>query len=268
MDEEYEHNPESEDFSEQSFYPDFDASELEPELADVPSEQALDKVPAEAEKEQVQEPVLEDIPGFTPDPEALIKAMIFASSDYVNLNALKEIMGRNWDAVKIRETVRNINEKLEHNNEPFEIVEVSGSFRFRTRTQYYPWVKKLFKEAGTRKLSQAALEILSLVAYKQPITKAEIEDIRGVTVDGVLKGLLERRLIAITGKTDKIGGAYTYGTSKEFLRYFNINRVPQDLPKLSEFEDLINSTALLPQISSDGTVVEAELDETEGDPEN
>jgi segregation and condensation protein B len=265
MNEEYNYNSENEDFQDKPYYPDSVPAGPGPGGEDSISDQELNGIANHEGKDQVQEPVLEDIPGFDPEPEALIKAMIFASPEFVNVNTIKEIMGRGWDAVKIRETIKNINAKLSQDDEPFEIVEVSNSFRYRTRTQYYPWIKRLFKEAGARKLSQAALEILALVAYKQPITKAEIEDIRGVTVDGVLKGLLERRLITITGKADKIGGAFTYGTTKEFLRYFNINRVPQDLPKLSEFEDLINSTALLPQISSSGDVVETDRDESVSD---
>ncbi|MBF0430188.1 MAG: SMC-Scp complex subunit ScpB [Fibrobacteria bacterium] len=203
-----------------------------------------------------QGPVMHDVHEFEPEPEALIKAMLFASPEFVTISTIKRVFDRQYTATQIKSFVKKINRQLSDNNDPFEIAEINNSFQYRTRSQYHPWLKLLFKEAGARRLSQAALEILSLVAYKQPITKAEVEDIRGVNVDGPLKGLLDRKLIAITGKSDKIGHPFVYGTTKEFMQYFNINRVPEDLPKLSEFENLISSTSLLPQISSSGEVTE------------
>ncbi|MFC1585774.1 SMC-Scp complex subunit ScpB [Fibrobacterota bacterium] len=226
-----------------------------------------EKLPDEADSHPWAEQVVEDISGPEPEPEALIKAVIFASPDYVSIHTLKEILGGDYAAATIKQIISGINAKLNEDHEPFEIVEANKSFRFRTRSQYYPWIRKLFKATGARRLSQAALEILALVAYKQPITKAEIEDIRGVSVDGVLKGLLDRKLIAILGTTDKIGNAFNYGTTKEFLQYFGINRIPQDLPKLSEFENLVNSTALLPQISRDGEMTQGEQNEVDEEPE-
>ena len=207
-------------------------------------------------------PVVQDLPEFIPNPEALIKALLFSSPEYLNIKLLKELM-EGYDAAAIRKYIKNINKKLAAEDEPFEIIEVNGNFRFRTKAAYHPWLKKMFKDAGARRLSQAALEILAIVAYKQPISKAEIEDIRGVNVDGTLRGLLEKKLICITGKSDRIGSAYAYGTSKEFLLYFNINKVPDDLPKLSEFENMINNSDLIPQISKESDVVEIESDETE-----
>jgi segregation and condensation protein B len=200
---------------------------------------------------------------FIPDPENLIKAMIFASPEFVTVTTLKKILGPEWDVRRIRACIKIINDSLRIHNEPFEVIEVNNSFRYRTQTQYYPWVKQLFKESNSRRLSPAALEILSIVAYKQPITKAEVEEIRGVNVDSALKGLLDRKLIAIIGKSDKIGGAYNYGTTKEFMQYFGINNVPSDLPKLSEFEELISSSALLPQMSPEGNMVAQDQNEVE-----
>ncbi len=227
--------------------------------------QVIDIQP-QAEETDVPEthgPVLTDVHEFTPKPEALVKALIFASPDFVNIQTLKKILGQGWDVPKIRQVVKSIIAKMETDGEPFEIVEVNNSYHFRTKPRFYPWIKQLFREAGARKLSQAALEILALVAYKQPITKAEIEEIRGVNVDGPLKGLLDRKLIAIVGKSEKIGNPFEYGTTKKFLQYFNINKVPEDLPKLSEFDELIKSTQLLPQVSPSGDLIEGELNQVD-----
>jgi|GEM_PF-6090183 len=216
-------------------------------------------LPAEESQPNGAEAEDELQPSFTPDPLNLLKALLFASPEYIPLSTLKEILGTN-DTVQIRTWLKTIQKELNQKGEPFEIQEINKSYLFRTKSEYYPWIKKLYRETGARKLSQAALEILALIAYKQPMTKAEIEEIRGVNVDGPLRGLLERKLIQITGKSDKIGSAFTYGTTKEFCQYFGISRVPEDLPKLSEFENLIAASNLVPQMAQDGQVIELKVD--------
>src|SRR5438445_5016754 len=128
---------------------------------------------------------------WTPDPAKLLCALLFASKDSLSGRTLKEIMGDDWDLPGIRRLMKGINKDFEDQGAPFELVEVDGTFRIRTRTQYYPWVRKLFKDSNPRRLSQASLETLAIIAYKQPVTKAEIESIRGVNVDGCMKSLLE-----------------------------------------------------------------------------
>lgn len=203
---------------------------------------------------------------FVPESKALLKALLFASPEYIPMATLREILG-GPDANQIRVLLKEIQKELFAAGEPFEIQEINRTYLMRTKSEYYPWIRKLYREAGARKLSQAALEILALVAYKQPITKAEIEEIRGVNVDGPLRGLLERKLIQITGKSDKIGSAFTYGTTKEFCQYFGISRVPEDLPKLAEFENLIAASNLIPQMGGEGDVVELSVDNM-GEDEN
>jgi len=102
---------------------------------------------------------------------------------------------------------------------------------------------------------------LAVIAYKQPITKAEIEAVRGVSADGALKKLLEKRLVTVSGRTDTVGRPLTYGTTKEFLEYFGINKLPDDLPRLAEFEELVQSRSLLPQVAPGGMLVSREQDE-------
>ncbi|WP_416885781.1 SMC-Scp complex subunit ScpB, partial [Marinospirillum sp.] len=136
---------------------------------------------------------------------------------------------------------------LESIQSPFEMVEVAQGFRFRTRSKFYPFVRKLFGEAPVRKLSQAALETLAIIAYKQPITKADLEAVRGVSCDGPLRNLLEKKMIALGARQEGPGNPFTYVTTKEFLKYFGINRIPEDLPRLSELEDILRANELVPQ---------------------
>ncbi|MCL2282567.1 MAG: SMC-Scp complex subunit ScpB, partial [Fibromonadales bacterium] len=130
---------------------------------------------------------------------------------------------------------------------PFEIVEVAGGYRFRTKNAYYPYIRKLFPDNNTRRLSLAALETLAIIAYKQPITKAGIDAVRGVSCDGPIHSLLDKKFIALGHRADTIGNPYTYITTTEFLKYFGINRIPDDLPRLTEFSDILNSDFLIPQ---------------------
>jgi segregation and condensation protein B len=202
---------------------------------------------------------------WTPEPANLLCALLFASNEYLSGRALKEIMGDDWDLPSLRRLAKQANKNLEEQNQPFEVFEVDGTFRIRTRTQYYPWVRRLFKDSNPRRLSQASLETLAIIAYKQPITKAEIEAIRGVNVDGCMKSLLEKKLVDVNGRTDAMGGAFTYSTTREFMRYFGVNRVPDDLPRLTEFEAIVNAQALIPQIGPDGAVIEVEQQEPDGE---
>jgi segregation and condensation protein B len=203
---------------------------------------------------------------WTPEPDKLLCALLFASHEYLTARNLRDIMGEQWDIAKLRQLVKTVNRNFEERDMPFEVAEVDGSFRTRTVTKYYPWLRKLFKDTSPRRLSQASLETLAIIAYKQPITKAEIEAIRGVNVDGCMKNLLDKKLIDIDGKTEALGSAYTYATTRDFMRYFGIHRVPEDLPKLSEFEDIVNARSLVPQVAMDGTVMEITQPE-ESEPE-
>jgi segregation and condensation protein B len=193
---------------------------------------------------------------WSPEPDKLLLSLLFASHEYMSSRAIRDIMGDDWDVGSIRRLVKSINLKLTEQAMPFEVIEVDSTFRIRTRTAYFPWVRKLFREANPRRLSQASLETLAIIAYKQPITKAEIEAIRGVNVDGCMKSLLEKKLVDVNGRTDAMGNAFTYSTTRDFMRYFGISRVPDDLPRLSEFEAIVNAQALIPQVGPDGNLIE------------
>jgi segregation and condensation protein B len=186
---------------------------------------------------------------FHPEPEQLLLALLFVSNDLVTLKTAREILGSPDMTIRqLDKLAMAVDARLEEQSSPMTVVALANGYRVRTRPEYYPHLRPLFKEQQARRLSQAAVETLAVIAYKQPITKAEIEAIRGVAADGALKKLLEKRLITISGRSDQPGRALTYGTTKEFLEYFGIRKVPDDLPRLAEFEDLVQSKALLPQM--------------------
>ncbi len=196
------------------------------------------------------------------DLARIVQALVFASPDVLTLKKLREIIGDFLTAKMVADALRISNDNLNRINSPFEIVEQAGGYRFRTRARYYPWVRKLFPDANLRRLSQAALETLAIVAYQQPITRAALEQVRGVSCDGPLKSLLEKKLIALGARAETVGNPYTYVTTDDFLKYFGINRIPEDLPRLREFKDLLDANEIVPNYAQDdkpGTPMQPEL---------
>ena len=202
------------------------------------------------------------------DLARIIQALVFASPDIVTLKKLREILGDFLDARLVSDALIAANDSLNKINSPFEIVEQAGGYRFRTRAKYYPWVRKLFPEANARRLSQAALETLAVIAYQQPITKAAIEQVRGVSsVDGPIRNLLDKGFIALGSRADTVGNPYTYVTTQEFMKYFGINRIPEDLPRLREFSELLEVGALVPQYAKPESVSPEEPKQPEENPD-
>jgi segregation and condensation protein B len=172
----------------------------------------------------------------------IIEALLFASDEPLNTQNLKDILKINVDAKRLRAIIGETNKKLQTDRRPFEIIEFGGGFQYRTIPAYQKYLKGLFKDKAVRRLSGQALETLAIIAYKQPVSKAEIEAIRSVNTDSSMKTLLEKRLIKLLGKSeDKPGKPIVYGTTKDFLKYFGLNRI-SDLPKLEEFEEIAKST--------------------------
>ena len=202
------------------------------------------------------------------DLARIIQALVFASPDIVTLKKLREILGDFLDARLVSDALIAANDSLNKINSPFEIVEQAGGYRFRTRAKYYPWVRKLFPEANARRLSQAALETLAVIAYQQPITKAAIEQVRGVSsVDGPIRNLLDKGFIALGSRADTVGNPYTYVTTQEFMKYFGINRIPEDLPRLRESSELLEAGALVPQYAKPESVSPEEPKQPEENPD-
>ncbi|PIW67172.1 MAG: SMC-Scp complex subunit ScpB [Candidatus Omnitrophica bacterium CG12_big_fil_rev_8_21_14_0_65_42_8] len=163
----------------------------------------------------------------------IIEAMLFVSDKPLFLNEIKSVL-EGPEADEIKEVIDELAGEFETQGRPLRIKEIAGGYQIATDPVFAPWLKKLYKTAGSDRLSGPGLESLAIIAYKQPVTKPEIEAIRGVNVDGVLKTLIEKNLIKIMGRRETVGRPIIYGTTQEFLQYFGLNSL-QELPKLEEF---------------------------------
>jgi segregation and condensation protein B len=143
----------------------------------------------------------------------------------------------------IHEAVELLNVNYEETGRAFRLIEIAGGYQFSTRPEYGEYVARLFREKSRRRLSGAALESLAIIAYKQPITKNDIENIRGVNCDEVLKSLLEKNLVTIIGRAESVGRPLLYGTTIDFLRHFGLPRI-QDLPRPREIDELMKEESV------------------------
>jgi segregation and condensation protein B len=169
---------------------------------------------------------------------AIAEALIFAAEEPVSLAELGEILEVAPEEAEA--TVNDIRAAYQQPGRGLRLSEVAGGLRFTTRPDYHPWVKILFRNQRTVRLTRAALQTLAIIAYKQPVTGPEIEEIRGVDAAGLLKNLLDKRLITILGRKDVVGRPILYGTTKEFLLQFGLKGL-DDLPNLEEFEELLKA---------------------------
>ena len=182
----------------------------------------------------------------------VIEGLIFASEDPIDAAELvRAIQAIDGDSVTITPedaelAVDVINQRYEPSYFPFKIVRISGGFIFATKPELGKYLGYLNSEKIKRRLSQASLETLSIISYKQPITKPDIEAIRGVNSDYILSTLLDKRLITIVGRAETVGRPLLYGTTDDFLKYFGLNRIT-DLPKPREIDELMQDEDFLEQ---------------------
>lgn len=165
------------------------------------------------------------------DVKRTIEALLFAAPSPLTVDKLKEIVGA--DAKEIRDAVDAL--KRDCDGRSFEIVELAGGFQVLTRPEFAEAIQKMHAARADQKPTPAALDTLAIIAYKQPITRAEIEAIRGVQSGEILRGLMERGLIRTTGRADAPGAPLVYGTTRQFLEAAGIARI-QDLPKPEELK--------------------------------
>lgn len=186
-----------------------------------------------------------------------IEAIIFATDQAISKEDLLEIINKNQEisTSELEAFIQNSIEKYKQEEFPFQITFSGGGYQFTTKADYYPTVIKINEQKYRKRLSNAALETLSIIAYQQPVTKVDIEQIRGVSADYAIQRLLERNLVYIAGrKEDAIGKPLLYRTTEQFMDYIGINDIAE-LPKLSELpqiEDL--STAIIPETENENTV--------------
>lgn len=184
----------------------------------------------------------------------IIETLIFACDEPMTVRMIRGIIDEaNKDRLPheqlvvnadiIRKAVGDLNRGYGRLGSGFRIIEIAGGFVYATQEQFAVWVGKLAKEKARRRLSPTAVETLAIVAYKQPITKSEVEFIRGVNVDYIINALLEKDLIQITGRQNSPGRPLLYGTTPKFLEHFGLNELT-DLPKPREIAELISETEI------------------------
>src|SRR3989338_7607357 len=162
----------------------------------------------------------------------IIEAMLFVSDKSLFLSEIKSVL-EEPDANEIKDVIAELASEFETQGRALRIKEIAGGYQIVTDPVFAPWLKRLYKTAGSDRLSGPSLETLAIIAYKQPASKPEIEAIRGVNVDGVLKTLVEKNLVKIMGRRETVGRPIIYGTTQEFLQYFGLNSL-EELPKLEE----------------------------------
>ena len=168
--------------------------------------------------------------------KSIVEALIFASPEPVTVKTLTKLL----DTEPKEDIVAAIEALKQDYDRPggLQMVEVAGGYQITTRTELHEWVRRLFHERTTQKLSVAALETLAVVAYKQPVTAPEIAEIRGVNTAGVVGTLVDRRLVKIVGRKQVVGRPFMYGTTREFLDRFGLNDL-SDLPKVEDMSELL-----------------------------
>ncbi|MCL2481738.1 MAG: SMC-Scp complex subunit ScpB [Spirochaetaceae bacterium] len=163
--------------------------------------------------------------------EALLEAILFLESSPIDLGSL--VKTTNLSKEVILNSIENIKEKLADADRGLELSEIGGGYQLIPKIEYWEYLKVKYGKKNENRLSRAAIETLSIIAYSQPITRTEIENIRGVSADGMIRLLISRKLIKEVGKKDTLGKPVTYGTTQEFLTLFKLKSI-SDLPKLSD----------------------------------
>jgi len=171
--------------------------------------------------------------GPEPTVESVVEAVLFASDEPLKESRLSDIVGTRVS--QIRKHVKNLNDKYQANGNVFRIEQIAGGFQMLTLSSYNHWLKKLLRVRDASKLSPAALETLAIIAYKQPIIRADIEVVRGVAAGEVIRGLMYKGLVKIVGRAEVLGRPMLYGTTKKFLEVFGLNSL-KDLPKIEELK--------------------------------
>ena len=168
------------------------------------------------------------------EARCIIEALLFVSDKPISIDTLKEVL-KDVEPTDIRSITEELNQEYAKSGRSFSIKEIAGGFQMLTDPVYSKWISALYKRPQDR-LTGPALETVAIIAYKQPLTRSEIEIIRGVNVDGVLKTLEDRSLIRTKGRVDAPGRPILYGTTTEFLQHFGLKSL-EELPKLKEFKE-------------------------------
>ena len=216
------------------------------------------------------------------DLKNIVETILFAAEKPLTLKNLRDICSqaaegefsteesRAWQNVKEKElhqAIQDLNARYEQSQSGLQVREIADAYQLVSRSDFVPWLRKLYEEHRPQRLSQPAMETLAIIAYRQPMTRADIEAIRGVAVDGVIQTLLERGLIKIVGRSEVPGRPLLYSTTQEFLEHFGLKNV-NDLPAVEELRKvkIARAEPAMPAAAGKEAGYEDELDD--GDDED
>jgi segregation and condensation protein B len=207
----------------------------------------------------------------------VIEAMLISTEEPLSAEQMRLVFD-NIDTTVVKEAIEELKREYNETQRSFEINEVAGGYQIGTKIKFAKYLRKLYSNKNSERLSKPALETLAIMAYKQPVTRLDVEEIRGVNVDGVVRSLLEKGLIKIKGRKEVIGRPFLYGTSNLFLKYFGLKTLA-DLPPIEQFKEVAdemmkeqqegesdneNSVSNIyekPKVEEDAKTIESEIDE-------
>lgn len=211
--------------------------ELDEEIKELGlSSEIEDQLPEEADiaEETAEADEMAESDYFEPTVESVVEAVLFASDEPLAAQRLVNIVEAGG-IKEIRQHIENLNDKYEAAGSSFRIEQIAGGYQMMTLSAFNYWLKKLLRTRTDTKLSQAALETLAIISYKQPIIRADIEAIRGVAAGEMIRSLMYKGLVKIVGRAEVLGRPMLYGTTKKFLEIFGLNSL-KDLPKVEELK--------------------------------
>ena len=168
--------------------------------------------------------------------KGVVEALLFVNEKPVTFEQIQRVLGA-MNAAEIKQVIQSLSEEFEQRQSGIKIVEIAGGYQMLSNPAYVSYIRDFYKTKHKEKLSKPALETLAIVAYKQPVTRTEVELIRGVNSDGVIAHLLTKELVKPVGRKDVPGRPFLYGTTRQFLEYFGLKSL-EDLPTLEEFPNL------------------------------
>jgi segregation and condensation protein B len=174
--------------------------------------------------------------------KSVIEALLFASDKPLTIEQVRKVFD-NLEASEVRKILEELKNEYEQSNRGLRLAEIAGGFQMITAPTFAVFLKKLFKARHVERLSKPALETLAIIAYKQPVTKMEIESLRNVNVDGVMDNLLDKNLVRIAGRKKVPGRPFVFGTTRQFLEHFGLKTL-DELPKMEEFSNLAAKTKM------------------------
>ncbi len=189
----------------------------------------------------------------------ILEALLFSASKPLTLEELKDATG-DYEAKDIKDALARLNDEYKNAERSFTILEVAHGWQMVTLPNYAEYIKRLYMKSTAQKLSRSTVEALAIIAYRQPVTRQEIEFIRGVNTEGVLKSLLEKDLARIMGRKDAPGRPILYGTTRKFLEHFGLRSL-EDLPKIEELNLAAHEHTASPAIDATPTPAAAVPDE-------